>query len=134
MRDVDPMIEIRKFRDELAARFDCNLPAMIAWVVEQDRLAGRVAVSPGPPSPEDVALPPVVAPPADVDPIIGIRKFREEFAAEHDYDIPAIFATLRRIGEEQGHETGSPELQKLEPDAPLSSLPAFPAGGVTPIL
>ncbi len=44
----------------------------------------------------------------DIDPIIGIRRFREQFAAAHDYDIRAMSATLRRISEEHGHSTVSP--------------------------
>lgn len=44
----------------------------------------------------------------DVDPIIGIRRFREEFAAEHNYDIRAMSATLQRISDERGHVTIPP--------------------------
>ena len=44
----------------------------------------------------------------DIDPIIGIRRFREKFAAEHNYDIRAMSATLRRICEEHGHIGVSP--------------------------
>jgi len=58
----------------------------------------------------------------DIDPIIGIRKFREEFAAEHHYDIRA---TLRRISDEHGRVTISPAQQPkreiVETIAPMSA-------------
>ena len=61
----------------------------------------------------------------DIDPIIGIRKFREEFAAEHHYDIRAMSATLRRISDEHGHVTISPAQQPkreiAETIAPMSA-------------
>ena len=60
----------------------------------------------------------------DIDPIIGIRKFREQFAAEHNYDIRAMSATLRRISEERGHITVSPPAEVCQESLPpLAELP-----------
>ena len=61
----------------------------------------------------------------DVDPITGIRRFRERFAAEHNYDIRAMSATLRRISRELGHVTVSP------PDIVREfTLPPLPSVGI----
>lgn len=59
----------------------------------------------------------------DIDPIIGIRKFREKFAAEHHYDIRAMSATLRRISEEHGHIGVSPATEVLREPQSSSSCP-----------